>query len=102
MNKNHRKINYQKGATMAGVVTGASFLATIFLVLPILLPPVESLPFGLDPILTTFMNSVNQIIAVLPMMETIWHVFIIAISVKFAMLVISWTWRVIELVASVI
>jgi len=48
---------------------------------------VTELPYGLDTVLLQIKSQVDLIITTLPPLATIWNVFIIALGVKFVLLV---------------
>jgi len=44
--------------------------------------PVTELPFGMDEALNYFATVIGQILHVMPWMEVVWQVFLIAMGVK--------------------
>lgn len=61
-------------------------------------PQVTELPWGLEEPLSIFMNQINTLITVFPPLEVIWQVFIIALTVKIAVISFEIAWRVITLI----
>lgn len=59
---------------------------------------VDSLPWGLDPILHAFVSQINIIISVLPPFATIWNVFVIGMIVAFALQIAEYTILALKLI----
>jgi len=79
---------------MIRVTIGLTLLALWVLVMP----EVTTLPWGIDEPLLFFMIRINDLMYVMPWLETVWNVFIIGVSVKIAVFIFKWTIRAYTLI----
>lgn len=83
---------------MINLLIGIGFLATITVFWTAFFGSVTVLPWGLDEVLQIFMTQINLVIHILPPFETIWNVFIIAMGVKFSLLIMEYVIVIIRLI----
>jgi len=83
---------------MMSFATTVALLTTVGLILPILLPNVTELPWGLEDVLSVFMANINMIITTMPWMAVIWHVLVIGLTIKTALLVFDIFYKVVKLI----
>jgi len=75
-----------------------ALVSAALLVLPVLLPVVTELPFGMEEPLSVFISQINIIISVFPPMAVVWNVILIGISVKLTLVTLQVTWAILKFI----
>lgn len=68
----------------------------LVLLLGLFFDPVTTLPFGIQPYVEQFFNTLDVAVQVLPPLETVLTVFLIGFGVKIGMFIIRLTYTVIS------
>lgn len=72
------------------ITLALSFIFTVLNVATFFLPTVEELPLGMDAALTLMVGSIHGLIDLMPWLEIVWTLALLALLIKF--LLFSWHW----------
>lgn len=72
------------------VTLALSFIFTVLNVATFFLPTVEELPLGMDEALTFMVGAIHGLIDIMPWLEIVWTLALLALLIKF--LLFSWHW----------
>lgn len=72
------------------VTLGLSFIFTVLNVATFFLPRVEELPLGMDEALVFFSSTIHALLDLLPWLNIVWTLCLLALAIKF--LLFSWHW----------
>jgi len=72
--------------------------SAITMVFSFLGDPVTQLPWGIDTPLSFFMTTINDIIYVMPWLEIVWTIFLLALGIKIAEFILQWVLYLIKLI----
>jgi len=85
---------------MISLLKTIGWISLIALVIPIFFPVVTELPFGLDEAFVIFVSTIKGLISLLPWLEIVWNIMLLALGVKVLLFTWHWIHTIINLVRS--